>query len=48
MLIYKMESYCLKHKKYTKNIDPQVSSTSNGKTMILSNVLYAIVEILDL
>ena len=33
---YKMESYCLKCKKYTKNIDPQVSSTSNGKFMISS------------
>ena len=33
---YKMESYCLKWKKYTKNINPQVSSTSNGKVMILS------------
>ena len=33
---YKMESYCLKCKKHTKNIDPQVSSTSNGKLMILS------------
>ena len=31
----KMESYCLKCKKYTKNINPQVSSTSNGKLMIL-------------
>ena len=31
-----MESYCLKSKKYTKNINPQVSSTSNGKIMILS------------
>ena len=31
-----MESYCLKCRKYTKNIDPQVSSTSNGKMMILS------------
>ena len=31
-----MESYCLKCKKYTKNIDPKVSGTSNGKTMILS------------
>ena len=31
-----MESYCLKCKKYTKNINPQVSSTSNGKFMILS------------
>ena len=31
-----MESYCLKCKKHTKNIDPLVSSTSNGKLMILS------------
>ena len=31
-----MESYCLKFKKNTKNIDPQVSSASNGRTMILS------------
>ena len=31
-----MESYCLKCKKYTKNINPQVSSTSNGELMILS------------
>ena len=31
-----MKSYCLKCKKYTKNINPQVSSTSNGKLMILS------------
>ena len=31
-----MESYCLKCRKYTKNIDPQVSRTSNGKVMILS------------
>ena len=31
-----MESYCLKCKKHTENIDPQVSSTSNGKLMILS------------
>ena len=35
-LCIKMESYCLKCKKYTKNINPQVSSTSNGKLMILS------------
>ena len=33
---YKMESYCLKCRKYKKNINPQVSSTSNGKMMILS------------
>ena len=31
-----MESYCLKCKKHTKNINPQVSSTGNGKFMILS------------
>ena len=31
-----MKSYCLKCKNYTKNINPQVSSTSNGKLMILS------------
>ena len=31
-----MESYCLKCKKHTKNINPQVSSTNNGKIMILS------------
>ena len=31
-----MESYCLKCKKHTKNIEPQVFSTSNGKLMILS------------
>ena len=31
-----MESYWLKCKKHTKNINSQVSSTSNGKLMILS------------
>ena len=31
-----MESYCVRCKKYTKNINPRVSITSNGKTMILS------------
>ena len=35
-----MESYCLKCRKNTKNINPQVSSTSDGKIMILSR--YAI------
>ena len=35
-----MESYCLKCRKYTKNVDPKVSGTSNGKIMILSK--YAI------
>ena len=33
-----MESYCLKCRKYTENIVPQLSSTSNGKIMILSKV----------
>ena len=32
-----MESYCLKCKKNTENIDPKISSTSNDKAMILSN-----------
>ena len=36
MLIHKMESYCLKCKKYTGKIDPKISGTSNGKIMILS------------
>ena len=31
-----MESYCLKCKKYSGNVDPHVSSTSNGRLMILS------------
>ena len=31
-----MESYCLKCKKDTVNIDPEVSSTSNDRVMILS------------
>ena len=33
MHMYKMESYCLKCKKNTENIDPEVSSTSNGKAI---------------
>ena len=35
-LTYKMESYCLKCKKNTEIINPNVSSTSNVRTMILS------------
>ena len=31
-----MWSYCLKCKKNTENINPKFSTTSNGKTMILS------------
>ena len=33
---YKMVSYCLKCRKNTKNIDPKVSTSSNGRVMILS------------
>ena len=32
-----MKSYCLKCKKDTENINPRVSNTSNGTTMILSS-----------
>ena len=31
-----MKSYCLKCKKSTENINPRVSKTSNGRTMVLS------------
>ena len=31
-----MKFYCLKCKKDTENINPTVSNTSNGKTMLLS------------
>ena len=31
-----MKSYCLKCRKDTENINPEVSSTSNGWAMILS------------
>ena len=34
--MYKVESYCLKCKKHTENINPEISSTSNGRSMILS------------
>ena len=34
--MYKMKSYCLKCKKDTENINPRVSNTSNGRTMVLS------------
>ena len=32
-----MKSYCLKCRRDTDNINPRVSSTNNGKAMILSN-----------
>ena len=34
--MYKMESYYLKCKKNTENIDPKILSTGNGTAMILS------------
>ena len=34
--MYKIKSYCLKCRKDTENINPSVSNTSNGRTMILS------------
>ena len=40
-----MKSYCLKCKKTPENIGPQVSSTSNGRVMILLlNVQYVAVK----
>ena len=46
--MYKMESYCLKYKKHAENINLQVSSTSNGKVMILSKCDNVIVKNLNL
>ena len=34
--MYKMESYCLKCRKYIENINSQISFTSNDETMISS------------
>ena len=31
-----MKSYCLKCRKNAENINPRVSKTSNGRTMVLS------------
>ena len=31
-----MKSYCLKRRKNTENVNPTVSKTSNGKTMLSS------------
>ena len=31
-----MKSYCLKCRKNTEHINPRVSKTSNGRTMVLS------------
>ena len=35
MYKYKMKSYRLKFRKDTENINPKVSKTSNGRTMVL-------------
>ena len=32
-----MKSFCLRCRKNTENIDPKVSKTSNGRTIVLSN-----------
>ena len=34
--MHEMKSYCLKCRKDTENINPRVSKTSNGRTMVLS------------
>ena len=31
-----MKSYCLKCRKDTENINPRISKTTNGRTMVLS------------
>ena len=31
-----MNSYCLKGRKHTENINPRISKTSNNRTMVLS------------
>ena len=36
MQLVKMKSYCLKCRKSTENINPRVSKTSNGRTIVLS------------
>ena len=43
-----MKSYCLKCRKNTENINPKVSNTSNGRTMIYQNVQYVVVKNHDL
>ena len=43
----KRKSYCLKCRKDTENINPRVSKTSNGRTMLLSKC-YAAVKNQDL
>ena len=44
MHMYKIETYCLKCKKNTKNIDLKNSSTSEGKAMYYQSVPYVAVR----
>ena len=39
-----MLSYCLKCKRNTESINPKVSKTTNGRMIILSTFLYAVVK----
>ena len=43
-----MESYCLKCKKSTKNTDPEISSSSNGRAIIISQFIEKEQFILDI
>ena len=45
---YKMKSYYLKCRKNTQNINPRVSKTSNGRTLVLQNAEYVMVKNKDL
>ena len=40
-----MESYCLKCRKDTENINPRVSNTSNVRKTILQYAQFAVVKI---
>ena len=42
---YKMKSYCLKCRKYIENIDPEISSSSNGRAIIYQSRQYVAVKI---
>ena len=45
----KMKSYCLKCRKNTENINPKISKTSNGRTMVIIKMCnYAVVKNQDL
>ena len=40
-----MLSYCLKGKKNSESINPKISATSDGKTMILSKCAIGVLKI---